>query len=144
MSHHSAFTHIEPGLEAEFEAIHLLEPIFHTKSFGRNAEDFDGRMDEVFWEVGASGRRYSREFILLNAGHIASADAESEGWSITEPALRELGPETYLFTYTLDQNGRVTRRATIWRRGENGWKILYHQGTIVTSREDDTLPGSSK
>jgi hypothetical protein len=144
MSQDSAFTHIEPGLEAAFETIRTLEPIFHTEGFGRNAIDFAGRMDEGFWEVGASGRRYSREFILENAGRIAGADAEREGWSITEPALRELGPQTYLFTFTLDQKGRVTRRATIWRKSEVGWRILYHQGTIVMSREDDTLPGPSK
>jgi len=26
---------------------------------------------------------------------------------------------------------RVTRRATLWRRSATGWKILYHQGTLV-------------
>jgi hypothetical protein len=25
----------------------------------------------------------------------------------------------------------VTRRATLWRRMSSGWKILYHQGTVV-------------
>jgi hypothetical protein len=43
-----------------------------------------------------------------------------------------LGPETYLITYTLLQDKqRLTRRATIWRRTADGWKIVYHQGTIV-------------
>ena len=26
---------------------------------------------------------------------------------------------------------RVTRRATLWRRSKSGWKVLYHQGTVV-------------
>jgi hypothetical protein len=26
---------------------------------------------------------------------------------------------------------RLTRRATIWLRTPDGWKIVYHQGTIV-------------
>ena len=34
-------------------------------------------------------------------------------------------------TYTLLQGARVTRRATLWRRSMSGWKILYHQGTLV-------------
>jgi len=43
-----------------------------------------------------------------------------------------LGPETYLLTYTLLQHKkRLTRRATIWQRTVDGWKIVYHQGTIV-------------
>ena len=139
----SAFNKTLPKLKPLLDELMRLEPIFHTEAFGRSAEAFATRMDENFWEVGASGRRYSREFILENARQIAGADEEHECWSITEPALRELGPDTFLFTYTLDQAGRITRRATIWRRGESGWKILYHQGTEVTSREDDTLPGSS-
>jgi len=43
-------------------------------------------------------------------------------------------------TYTLDQAGRLTRRATIWLRTNEGWQILYHQGTIVSANEDDTIP----
>jgi len=37
----------------------------------------------------------------------------------------------YLFTYTLIQGERVTRRSTIWRRNPEGWQILFHQGTAV-------------
>jgi hypothetical protein len=31
----------------------------------------------------------------------------------------------------LRQGERVTRRATIWQRDPDGWKIVYHQGTVV-------------
>jgi hypothetical protein len=34
-------------------------------------------------------------------------------------------------TYTLHQGARITRRSTIWRRTGEGWKIVYHQGTMV-------------
>ena len=40
-------------------------------------------------------------------------------------------PDTYLLTYTLRQDARVTRRLTVWQRHEGHWRILYHQGTIV-------------
>jgi hypothetical protein len=37
-----------------------------------------------------------------------------------------------LLTYTLLQDHeRQTRRMTIWRSTADGWKIVYHQGTIV-------------
>jgi hypothetical protein len=43
-----------------------------------------------------------------------------------------LSEDTYLLTYTLLQdNQRLTRRATIWRSTAEGWMIVYHQGTIV-------------
>jgi hypothetical protein len=34
----------------------------------------------------------------------------------------------------------VTRRATVWERAGEDWRILYHQGTIVTANEDDVVP----
>jgi hypothetical protein len=45
-----------------------------------------------------------------------------------------------LFTYTLREADRVTRRATIWQAAPTGWRILYHQGTIVAAEEDDVIP----
>jgi hypothetical protein len=46
----------------------------------------------------------------------------------------EIAPNDYLLTYTLLQGEKKTRRATISRRTEGQWKVVYHQGTIV---EDD-------
>jgi hypothetical protein len=91
--------------------------------------------------VGASGRRYSREFILATAGRSLShvVDAEASGWRTEDFGLRRLGPDTYLLTYTLDQAGRRTRRSTIWQSSEDGWRILYHQGTIIAVEEDDSF-----
>jgi hypothetical protein len=43
----------------------------------------------------------------------------------------EVAPGNYLLTYTLRQPGRVTRRATLWRRTGGGWQAIYHQGTVV-------------
>ncbi|WP_277931606.1 hypothetical protein [Nostoc linckia] len=37
----------------------------------------------------------------------------------------------YLVTYTLIQGTRITLRSTIWRQTPQGWKIVYHQGTVV-------------
>jgi hypothetical protein len=49
-----------------------------------------------------------------------------------EPIFHEIAPDKYPLTYALVQDAtRVTRRATIWRRSSDGWKIVYHQGTIV-------------
>ncbi len=52
-------------------------------------------------------------------------------WETKDFHCLEISPENYLLTYTLIQdNIRITRRSTIWRRSSAGWKILYHQGTI--------------
>ena len=121
----------------------MREPIFHTERFGRTVEDFERATTPGFWEVGASGRRYSREFILQMRSKDKLVDADSAGWKTSGFGLRRLGADCYLLTYTLDQNGRITRRATIWEN-RDGWRLVYHQGTVVTNQGDDSLAGDEK
>ena len=140
MADNKVFTHIDPDLLPVFEELRRREPIFHTPDFGATRIDFENAMAPGYWEVGASGRRYSREFILRSLEQRPPVDAENAGWECSDYGLRRLGPDTYLFTYTLRQGERITRRATIWQSSAHGWHILYHQGTIVTQEEEDVPP----
>lgn len=107
------------------------EPIFHRSEFGTRRQDFERMTTDDFWETGASGQRYSREFVLNELEQRHSA-AHEDVWETCDFCCRQLGPETYLLTYTLLQDKkRLTRRATLWQRSAEGWKALYHQGTIV-------------
>ncbi len=85
---------------------------------------------EDFWEIGASGRRYSREYVLdvLQERH---RNPVEDTWETEDFRCQELATNVYLLTYTLRQGARVTRRATIWRRAGGEWKIVFHQGTLV-------------
>jgi hypothetical protein len=137
----SVFTVVEPGLLTVLDELRRREPIFHNAAFGTTTAEFEHSTAPDYWEVGASGRRYSREFILRElTKSVPFVDAAAAGWESSEFGLRRLGPETYLLTYTLDQSGRRTRRSTIWQRTEDGWRILYHQGTIISVEEDDAIP----
>lgn len=106
------------------------EPIFHRIELGTTRADFEAQTVEDYWEIGASGQRYDREFIwsVLERRY---AEGLPDVWEADEFGCRELGPGTYLLTYRLQQGVRVTRRATVWRRGDSGWQALYHQGTVV-------------
>jgi hypothetical protein len=137
MTENTAFTHIDSELLSIFEELRCREPIFHTAAFGTTLVDFESVMGPGYWEVGASGRRYSRDFILRTLEKSPPVDAASAGWLSSDYGLRRLGPDTYLFTYTLHQAERITRRATIWQNTGEGWRILYHQGTIVSADKDD-------
>lgn len=128
----------EAKLREVLQELSGREPIFHRPELGTRRADFEGMTDEAFWEVGASGRRYSRGHVLdvLEDRHqVASHLALEDTWEATDFACRELGSDTYLLTYTLLQGQRKTRRTTLWRRSAEEWKILFHQGTVV---EDDT------
>ena len=103
------------------------EPIFHRPELGT---DFDSMITEDFWEVGASGRVYTREHVLAVLADRVRNPPEDH-WESSGFRCQELAPDLYLLTYALRQGERRTRRATIWRRTNEGWKIQFHQGTEV-------------
>ena len=146
LSHEAAattdvFAHTEPELAPILEELRRREPIFHTPRFAVTLDDVERAVAPEFWEVGASGRRYSRSFILhmLATDPARYVNAEEAGWTADGFAVRRLGANTYLLTYMLNQAGRRTRRATIWEQTAEGWRILYHQGTPILLEGDDTL-----
>jgi len=143
MTTYGVFTYTEPDLLPLLDELCRLDPIFHTTEFGTTPADFQRRMSPGYWEVGASGRRYSRDFILRNFEQTPPIDAHTAGWQASGHALQRLGPQTYLLTYNLQQGLRFTRRATIWRNSPEGWLVVYHQGTIVSANEDDVAPPQS-
>lgn len=116
------------ALAGVLEELISREPIFHRPELGT---DFESMTAADFWEVGASGQRYSREYILAELER-RRANPQADIWETSDFHCRKLCDTVYLLTYTLLQNKkRKTRRCTIWERTGEGWKILYHQGTIV-------------
>lgn len=124
--------HLQPVL-VELER---REPIFHRPEFDTTRADFERSTAPDFWETGASGRRYSREFVWATLEQrqldTAQDQGEPDSWKTSDFQLREIAPNTYLLTYTLEQTDRLTRRLTVWQRTADDWTILYHQGTVVT------------
>lgn len=116
------------------------EPVFHRRELGTTRADFDAQTAPDFWEIGASGRRYNREFVWATLEKRYAAEADDD-WATDDFHCREAGPGAYLLTYTLRQGDRVTRRLSVWQRTESGWQIVFHQGTLVEGRgqgiEDD-------
>jgi hypothetical protein len=119
-----------PELKSVLEELRQREPIFHKPQFGTTRRDFENMTLPEFWEVGASCRRYSREFVLDTLEN-RRPDPEEAAWMVRDFQCRAIAADNYLVTYTLLQGARHSRRSTIWRRTAEGWKILYHQGTLV-------------
>lgn len=120
-----------PHLAGVLEELRRREPIFHHPEFGTERADYERMTADDFWEIGASGQRYSREhvFDVLEARRADPLD-ESD-WETRDFHCRELAADVYLLTYTLRQGARLTRRSTIWRRVDGDWKVAFHQGTVV-------------
>jgi hypothetical protein len=110
--------------------LRALEPIFHRPQYFASRRALAQLVSREFWEIGASGRRYSRAYVLKTLAQRAAARAE-DPWQTSDFHCRALAPEVFLVTYTLRQGRRVTRRATLWQRRARRWRILFHQGTVV-------------
>ena len=120
----------DPKLLPILDALKQREPIFHRPEFGITRQDFEAMTEADYWEVGASGRRYSRDYVLDVLEERFKHPVE-EHWETSDFHCREIAVDNYLLTYTLKQGERITRRATLWRRTAQAWKIVYHQGTVV-------------
>ena len=132
-THGARFRHRRAAAPTLAELIER-EPIFHHRELVHDRESFERETAADFWEVGASGRRYSRE----SSGRPGRALQRRRDVSvqISDAQLREIAPQTYLLTYTLDDGARLTRRLTVWRgSAATGWKVLFHQGTVAQEGE---------
>ncbi len=108
----------------------LLEPLIYAANDGQQRAHFDSLLAPDFWEVGASGKVYDRAFVL-DTLEARQAAPRAEIWQAYDFRLDELAPGNFLLTYLLEQPTRLSRRATLWQQTEQGWKMRYHQGTVV-------------
>jgi len=114
------------------EELKAREPIFHHPAkFGKTRGDILNMTCDEFFEVGASGNVYSREYVIDVLLERYNDPDYKDIWETKDFELTKIAPDNYLLTYILIQGDRITRRSTIWRNIGGKWKILYHQGTIV-------------
>jgi hypothetical protein len=109
----------------------VREPIFHRRQFGTSRTDLERMTADDFWEIGASGRIYARDYVISNLLE-RYVQPEPHDWPCREFSIQRLAESLFLISYTLDEPDRTTRRATIWRHEEFHWKIVFHQGTVVS------------
>lgn len=124
----------DPALADVLDELIRREPIFHRPEWGTTRANFERTTVPDFWEVGASGRRYSRSYVLDELERrysVKGAECAPHSLKASDFHCRRLSSDVYLLTYTLVQDERKTRRATIWQQTVDGWKIVFHQGTIV-------------
>ncbi len=120
-----------PDLAQVLEELTRREPIFHHPEFGTTRADLESMIAEDFWETGASGNQYSRATVL-EVLEQRSRTPQTESRETFDFKCQRLAPDVYLLTYRLIQDRvRHTRRATIWQKTAEGWKTVYHQGTLM-------------
>ena len=90
-------------------------------------------LDTEVIEVGASGRRWTREQMLAA---LPGMESSSEGGPHYQPSDITgvvLAPGLVHLTYETVIDGRRARRSSLWRKRSDGrgWRMYYHQATPV-------------
>jgi hypothetical protein len=121
---------LAPGLLPLLDELRRLEDLYHAACADATPEQFDRLVAPDFWEIGASGRRYSRAFARQVLAQ-RPAQPDPAMWQTDEYHLQAVGAGMWLLTFRLTQPGRTTRRMTLWRQEGDGWVAVFHQGTPV-------------
>ena len=90
----------DDSLLGVFDELKRREPIFHRPELGTSRADFEAMTDPDFWEIGASGRRYSRDHVLEVLDQRFGSPYE-DPWETSDFQCRQLATDVYLLTYTL-------------------------------------------
>lgn len=119
-----------PHLQPVLEALKPLEPLVYAANAGKTRDYFEQLLAPEFWEVAASGRRYSRAYVL-DALEARQQCPFEQVWKITDYFVQQLADDLYLITYMLHQPTRVSARTSLWRKTDGGWLFIYHHGATV-------------
>lgn len=107
-----------------------LELALLTPDVRRSPARLEELLDPDFHEIGASGRLWNRSEIVA----ALSAEGDAVGGPVLAVDLiaKTVGSGLVLLTYVSDPNGRAARRSSLWRRSGPAWRLLHHQGTLLS------------
>jgi hypothetical protein len=121
----------DPALLGILEELKRREPIFHRSEFGTTRAAFEAMMHADFWEIGAPAGATPESTFWPNSKNDTNSPTKTYGRRANSTAV-VWRPISTCLTYTLIQDEiRKTRRLTIWQHSQAGWKIVFHQGTVV-------------
>jgi len=92
--------------------------------------DVEALLHPGFSEFGASGRRWGRTEMLAALAAEQPA-GEEPVITTTEMAGTRLADDMIHLTYVSQRAGRRALRSSIWLRTPAGWRVYFHQGTLI-------------
>ncbi|MEP6790489.1 MAG: DUF4440 domain-containing protein [Ramlibacter sp.] len=123
-----------PGL---LDELRELEIGLHQAEFRADPARLSAALHDEFWEMGRSGKYWSRAATLAELPHNPPSHAV---WAQDFKA-EELTPGVVLLTYRSAHLGeagvldRCTARASIWVSDGGRWRMRFHQGTSIAPFE---------
>jgi hypothetical protein len=110
-------------------AAHLiaLELRLQDSSVRKDPAAIGELLSKDFREFGASGRIWDRATILETLSAEPAYAIASENFE-----CQRLSSHLALLTYVAANPARKTLRSSLWRLEEDRWRVLFHQGTVIS------------
>ena len=112
------------------EEIYHLEELLLQPETRKSLVKLNELLADDFREFGSSGMIFSKNDILKNL-----ALETSTQFAILEFKIEELSPDIVLSTYKAskktDKEISFSLRSSIWKKLENKWQMVFHQGTKI-------------
>jgi hypothetical protein len=120
---------MEQSLE---ETIYALETSLLRPEVRSSARELDLLLADDFVEFGSSGEIYDKKAILERLPEDTRVSPPE--FVVSDFQLRVLGEEAVLATFKTDKilpdaSHSVSLRASVWRKTNDIWQIVFHQGT---------------
>ncbi|HHW14843.1 MAG TPA: DUF4440 domain-containing protein [Firmicutes bacterium] len=92
----------------------------------RSVKDFKTLLADDFVEFGSSGRIWSKQQAIDGI-----VDGSGLQATIVDFKTKRLAPDVVLTTFRLvnDRDGNQSLRSSIWKRKQDRWQMVFHQGT---------------
>ncbi|UJW87097.1 nuclear transport factor 2 family protein [Devosia sp. SL43] len=121
----------------DIERFRALEQALHRPEVRASRAAVEALLDEGFMEFGSSGRVYDRASVIERLPR-EKPRADADLPEVLDFEARALAPDIVLVTYrsvsvVSDGTERSVLRSSIWRQGGDDWRMVFHQGTIVST-----------
>jgi len=107
------------------EQIYRLEAKLLNLSIRQSEQKLSKIISDDFIEFGSLGEIYNKKDILKYLPIENTRSFEVSHFDITI-----LAENVVLATYRVSENSIDSLRSSIWKQSQNGWQMIFHQGTI--------------
>jgi hypothetical protein len=115
---------------SSLEQLRELEIKVMTAAGERRAADLADFVADDFFEIGASGRTYTKAEVLA-----AIETAPLRKFQVEDFKIVTRGEDWALVSYRAgertDKSSTSSLRSTLWVKREGKWQIVFHQGTNI-------------
>jgi len=118
------------NLENEIKA--LEEKLLHS-DIRKNPEILNQLLAKEFEEVGSIGKISNRDAVV---NWLVNKESNAR-WMLSEFRVKPLSPDIVIAIYhvkqikSLEGSSKGSMRSSIWKRNNNQWQMVFHQGTKI-------------